>query len=90
MAHFSRDYKYFNDVHAFNVEDYTWCKLDISGISPAPRSGCVMAAMPDQYRVTVYGGYSKEKVKRDVDKGTTHVDMTVLMPEGEKTCTAQR
>ncbi|XP_048751852.1 kelch domain-containing protein 4-like isoform X2 [Ostrea edulis] len=79
----TRDYKYFNDVHAFNVEDYTWCKLDISGIPPAPRSGCVMAAMPDQYRVTVYGGYSKEKVKRDVDKGTTHVDMTVLMPEGK-------
>ncbi|XP_061197077.1 kelch domain-containing protein 4-like [Saccostrea echinata] len=78
-----RDYKYFNDVYAFNVEDYTWSKLDVSGVPPAPRSGCIMAAMPDQYRVTVYGGYSKEKVKRDIDKGTTHIDMTILMPEGK-------
>lgn len=79
----TRDYKYFNDIYAFNVEDYTWTKLDVSGAPPAPRSGCIMAAMPDSYRVTVYGGYSKEKVKRDVDKGTTHVDMTTLMPEGK-------
>lgn len=78
-----RDYKYFNDIYAFNVENYTWTKLDVSGTPPAPRSGCIMAAMPDSYRVTVYGGYSKEKVKRDVDKGTTHIDMTTLMPEGE-------
>lgn len=78
-----RDYKYFNDIYAFNVENYTWTKLDVSGTPPAPRSGCIMAAMPDSYRVTVYGGYSKEKVKRDVDKGTTQVDMTTLMPEGE-------
>ncbi|KAK3086220.1 hypothetical protein FSP39_015405 [Pinctada imbricata] len=77
-----RDYKYFNDVHIFNMETYTWTKLDVGGSVPSPRSGCIMVSPPDQYRVVVYGGYSKEKVKRDVDKGTVHSDMYVLMPEG--------
>lgn len=27
----SFDCKYFNDVYAFNVEDYKWNKLEISG-----------------------------------------------------------
>ena len=30
----------------------------------------------------MYGGYSLEKVKRDVDQGTTHTDMFALQPEG--------
>lgn len=30
----------------------------------------------------LYGGYSKERVKKDVDRGKTHTDMFMLMPEG--------
>lgn len=78
-----RDYKYFNDIYVFNVENYIWIKLDVSGIFFVSRSGCIMVVMSDSYRVTVYGGYSKEKVKRDVDKGIIYVDMIILMFEGE-------
>ncbi|KAK7863617.1 hypothetical protein R5R35_006156 [Gryllus longicercus] len=75
-----RDYKYFNDLYAFNLENYTWAKLEPSGTPPSPRSGCVMAALPDG-RVMIYGGYSKTRVKKDVDKGNVHTDMFILSPE---------
>ncbi|GLH04960.1 Kelch domain-containing protein 4-like Protein [Gryllus bimaculatus] len=75
-----RDYKYFNDLYAFNLENYTWVKLEPSGTPPSPRSGCVMAALPDG-RVMIYGGYSKTRVKKDVDKGNVHTDMFILSPE---------
>ncbi|XP_060069377.1 kelch domain-containing protein 4-like [Ylistrum balloti] len=78
-----RDYKYYNDVYAFDLENYSWNKLEPSGAPPAPRSGCMMAAIPDQNKVIIYGGYSKEKVKRDADKGTVHTDMVMLTTEGK-------
>ncbi|KAL5021887.1 hypothetical protein ScPMuIL_001042 [Solemya velum] len=77
-----RDYKYFNDVHAFNLETYTWSKVDVSGSPPEPRSSCMLLPLQDQTRVMVYGGYSKERVKKDVDRGKTHTDMFLFMPEG--------
>ncbi|XP_053401413.1 kelch domain-containing protein 4-like isoform X2 [Mercenaria mercenaria] len=78
-----RDYKYFNDVYAFNLDTYTWTALVTSGIAPAPRSGCVLAPALDQGRIIVFGGYSKERVKKDVDVGKVHTDMFALMPEGK-------
>lgn len=78
-----RDYKYFNDAYAFNLDTYTWSAIVTSGIPPAPRSACVMAAALDQGRVIVYGGYSKERVKKDVDLGKVHTDMFALTPEGK-------
>ena len=33
------DYRYYNDVHAFNTDTFTWIKLDVCGIPPSPRSG---------------------------------------------------
>lgn len=77
-----RDYKYYNDVYMFNLDLYTWTKVEASGVPPCPRSGCIVAQIPEQSRIIVYGGYSKERLKRDVDKGTTYVDMFVLSPEG--------
>lgn len=75
-----RDYKYYNDVHIFNLDTYTWHKIEMSGISPPPRSGCIMLPTPDN-KVLVYGGYSKEKIKKDVDKGYIHTDMYLMTPE---------
>jgi hypothetical protein len=37
-----------------------------------------MAATHDQSRIIVYGGYSKERIKRDVDRGQVHTDMFAL------------
>jgi len=47
-----------------------------------------MAGLQDQGRVMIYGGYSKERVKKDVDKGKIHTDMTMLVPEGR--CTSRK
>lgn len=38
------DYRYYNDIHAFNTETYQWIKLDVSGIPPCARSGaCIIS-----------------------------------------------
>lgn len=42
-----------------------------------------MAVTQDQMNVMVYGGYSKERVKKGVDKGSTHSDMFMLSVDGE-------
>ncbi|XP_042892995.1 kelch domain-containing protein 4-like [Penaeus japonicus] len=80
----SFDCKYFNDVYAFNVEDYKWNKLEISGNGPCPRSACQMVPISDG-RVLIYGGYSKQKLKKDVEKGVTHTDMYLLCPDKHDT-----
>ncbi|XP_018561672.1 kelch domain-containing protein 4-like [Anoplophora glabripennis] len=79
-----RDYKYFNDVYSFNTETYTWMKLEAVGVPPAPRSGCCMVALNDG-RVLIFGGYSKEKLKKDVDKGHVHTDAFLLAPDKNDT-----
>ncbi|XP_078689823.1 kelch domain-containing protein 4-like isoform X2 [Branchiostoma floridae x Branchiostoma belcheri] len=74
------NYQYFCDVYTFNLDTYQWARLSTSGVGPSPRSACQLLPTPDG-SVIVYGGYSKTKVKRDVDKGTVHSDMFVLSPE---------
>ncbi|XP_035678169.1 kelch domain-containing protein 4-like [Branchiostoma floridae] len=74
------NYQYFCDVYTFNLDTYQWGRLSPSGVGPSPRSACQLVPTPDG-SVIVYGGYSKTKVKRDVDKGTVHSDMFVLSPE---------
>lgn len=54
----------------------------IIGQAPSPRSGCQMFAMEDG-RIIVYGGYYKEKIKKDYDKGTILIDMFILTPESK-------
>ncbi|XP_040838192.1 kelch domain-containing protein 4 isoform X2 [Ochotona curzoniae] len=76
----ARDYIYYNDVYAFNRDSFTWSKLCPSGTGPTPRSGCQMSVTP-QGGIVIYGGYSKQRVKKDVDKGTQHSDMFLLRPE---------
>ncbi|XP_014222983.1 kelch domain-containing protein 4-like [Trichogramma pretiosum] len=75
-----RDYKYFNDIYCFNMATYAWSKLETSGNPPAPRSGCILLPTPEN-KIIVYGGYSKNRVKMDVDKGHVHTDMFLLSPE---------
>ncbi|XP_075367099.1 kelch domain-containing protein 4 isoform X3 [Mycteria americana] len=63
----ARDYIYYNDVYAFNLDSFTWSKLAPSGIGPAPRSGCQMATTPEG-SIIIYGGYSKQGPKSDKRK----------------------
>uniref|UniRef100_A0A1Q3FDW4 Kelch domain-containing protein 4 n=1 Tax=Culex tarsalis TaxID=7177 RepID=A0A1Q3FDW4_CULTA len=70
-------YRYFNDLYAFSLEDYTWTKIEPAGTAPAPRSGCCMIANTDG-KLIVWGGYSKSAVKKEIDRGVTHADMFTL------------
>ncbi|TRZ02919.1 hypothetical protein DNTS_024205 [Danionella cerebrum] len=79
----TRDYIYYNDVHAFNLDTFTWSRIQPSGTAPCPRSACQMTPTPDGNGVIVYGGYSKSRAKKDVDKGTIHSDMFLLRREGK-------
>ncbi|XP_023616820.1 kelch domain-containing protein 4 isoform X8 [Myotis lucifugus] len=76
----TRDYIYYNDVYAFDLDTFTWSKLSPSGTGPTPRSGCQMSVTP-QGSIVIYGGYSKQRIKKDVDKGTQHSDMFLLKSE---------
>jgi len=42
-----------------------------------------MAALPSG-KILICGGYSKVKVKKDVDKGVTHTDAFMLTPESKR------
>ncbi|RZF40849.1 hypothetical protein LSTR_LSTR003359 [Laodelphax striatellus] len=76
----NNEFKYFNDLYAFSLEDRTWKKLAPAGTPPSPRSGFQMFALNDG-KILVHGGYSKVKVKKDVDKGVVHTDMFLLSPD---------
>ncbi|XP_037672356.1 kelch domain-containing protein 4 isoform X2 [Choloepus didactylus] len=78
-----RDYIYYNDVYAFSLDTLTWTKLSPAGTGPSPRSGCLLSVTP-QGCITVYGGYSKQRVKKDVDRGILHADMFQLRCEEDK------
>ncbi|XP_072554489.1 kelch domain-containing protein 4 isoform X1 [Paramormyrops kingsleyae] len=78
----TRDYIYYNDVHTFNLDTFTWSRLSPTGTPPSPRSACALTPSPDGSCVVVYGGYSKLKAKKDVDKGSIHSDMFLLKREG--------
>lgn len=78
----TRDYIYYNDIHSFNLDTFTWSRLQTSGTGPCPRSACQMTPTPDGNGVIIYGGYSKSRAKKDVDKGTIHSDMFLLRREG--------
>lgn len=54
-----RDFVYYNDVHSFSLDTFSWCRLSPSGFGPSPRSACQMTPTPDGAGVVVYGGYSK-------------------------------
>ena len=77
----SQSSRYFNDVHIFSLENYTWSKLEIVGTPPAPRSASCITATNDG-RILIWGGYSKTNMKKDVEKGTTYSDMFSLVSDG--------
>jgi len=74
------DFKYFSDVHVFDMDAFTWTKLAPSGAAPAPRSACGLAALSDG-RLLVYGGYTKTKDKAGREQGATLTDMFLLVPD---------
>ncbi|TKC36322.1 hypothetical protein EI555_020210 [Monodon monoceros] len=80
FLYYNRDYIYYNDLYAFNLDAFTWSRLSPSGTGPTPRSGCQMTVTA-QGSIVIYGGYSKQRVRKDVDRGTQHSDMFLLKAE---------
>uniref|UniRef100_A0A667YHX4 Kelch domain containing 4 n=1 Tax=Myripristis murdjan TaxID=586833 RepID=A0A667YHX4_9TELE len=78
-----KDFIYYNDVYSFSLDSFSWSRLSPSGSAPSPRSACQMTSTPDGSGVIIYGGYSKLRAKKDVEKGTIHSDMFVLKREGK-------
>uniref|UniRef100_A0A673LA44 Kelch domain-containing protein 4-like n=1 Tax=Sinocyclocheilus rhinocerous TaxID=307959 RepID=A0A673LA44_9TELE len=76
----ARDYIYYNDIHAFNLDTFTWSRLQPTGTGPCPRSACQMTPTPDGNGVIIYGGYSKTRAKKDQEKWT----WTRVNPSGVK------
>uniref|UniRef100_A0A8C1E121 Kelch domain containing 4 n=1 Tax=Cyprinus carpio carpio TaxID=630221 RepID=A0A8C1E121_CYPCA len=69
----TRDYIFYNDIHAFNLDTFTWSRLQPTGTGPCPRSPLSMATAS-----------SSTRAKKDVDKGTIHSDMFLLRREGKR------
>nr|XP_039259014.1 kelch domain-containing protein 4-like [Styela clava] len=75
----SRDFAYFNDCYSFDLTEYQWSKIIPTGRGPSPRSGCHLLSSSNG--IVIIGGYSKVKIKKDIDKGTPHDDMFFLEPD---------
>ena len=79
LKHF-REFKYFNDIHAFDIVNETWTKVKDTGLfHPEPRSACQIICTQDRTKLLVYGGFSKT----DINSGKTHKDMYTLELVGE-------
>ena len=76
-----KNFVYFNDCYMFSLTDYAWTKLSPSGNGPSPRSACQLAVTPNG--ILIVGGYSKVRVKKDVEKGTSHSDMFLLSDDAD-------
>lgn len=81
-----RDCRYFNDTYVFNLDTFQWQELKFSSTNelPSPRSACQLSVASKNNAVIVYGGYSKEKLKKDQERGIVHTDMFSLSLESKK------
>lgn len=69
----------------FNLETNQWeeVKFTATGLSdqPSPRSACQLSVCAKTSQIILYGGYCREKLKKEKEKGITHSDMFILQQE---------
>ena len=69
----------------FNLETLKWEEMKFSAIGlseiPLPRSACQLSVCGKTNSIVLYGGFSKEKLKKEKEKGIIHSDMFVLQQE---------
>ncbi|CAH0406206.1 unnamed protein product [Chilo suppressalis] len=75
-----RDYKYFDDLHAFCLDTRTWSKLATSGRGPCARSACIMLPAGNDSLI-VYGGFSRVREGR-TERTHTHTELFRLGVKG--------
>lgn len=81
-----RNCKFYNDTFVFNLETNQWeeIKFSVNNDPPSPRSACQLNVCGKNNTVVLYGGFCKEKVKKDREKPIIHSDMFVLTCETKK------
>ena len=81
-----RNCRFYNDTYLFNLETERWdeMKWTSTGLTdcPAPRSACQLTLCAKNNTIVMYGGFSKEKLKKERERGIVHSDMYVLHHEG--------
>ena len=80
-----RNCRFYNDVYAFNLEANQWEEMKFATVNdqPSPRSACQLSVCAKNNTIVMYGGFSKEKLKKEKEKGITYSDMYVLQSEGK-------
>ncbi|KAA3672549.1 uncharacterized protein DEA37_0004426 [Paragonimus westermani] len=65
---------YFNDLWIFDLGVLRWNPINLTGDVPSPRSGCLFFPGSDMKSLYVFGGYFKEYVTRDMERGVACAD----------------
>lgn len=80
-----RNCRFYNDTYLFNLETEQWeeMKWSATGMveAPSPRSACQLSLCGKNNSIVLYGGFSKEKLKKEKEKAIVHSDMFVLSHE---------
>ena len=76
----NRNCRFYNDTYMFNIETNKWEETTFSAAndSPTPRSACQLSVCSKSNAIVLYGGFSKEKLKKDREKAIIHTDMYAL------------
>ena len=81
-----RSCRFYNDTYLFNLDTLQWeeMKFTSTGLieQPSPRSACQLSVCAKNNSIIVYGGFNKEKLKKEKEKAITHSDMFTLQYEG--------
>ncbi|TGZ69197.1 hypothetical protein CRM22_003869 [Opisthorchis felineus] len=65
---------YFNDLWQFDITSLHWTMIRLAGDLPAPRSACLFFPGVDLKTVYILGGYRKEALSKEVEKGVACTD----------------
>lgn len=75
-----RNCRFYNDTYLFNLETNQWEEMSFSAANdlPSPRSACQLSLCAKNGSVVMFGGFSKEKLKKERERPIVHSDMYVL------------
>ncbi|KAI8855053.1 hypothetical protein BC829DRAFT_438889 [Chytridium lagenaria] len=65
--------RYLNDLHVFDIQECKWQELVVPEPKPTKRSGFQLVLHNDT--MVLYGGYAKEAVKGQKEKGVVYTDI---------------
>lgn len=75
--------QYLNDLWAFDVSDYKWHHIDFPMTMSLPEARSGHSLLPTPEGAILWGGYSKVKASKGVQKGRVHQDTWQLIMKGD-------